>query len=250
LTKASSPGLRTALIKAIADCPAAVVVDLTDLATVDPIALTILPAAAHQDLSVPTVIVMACLPARWRQSPLVMAALGGVPTHHDRAAALAEVADVRRRSGRIAVVLPALATSIGRARDTVLSACAYWDLLHVCDEARLIVSELVTNAIVHGRGEIRFELVLRDAFLHMRVGDHSIDPPRIGDPGRPDGDVRPGGRGLHLVDLYSASWGYRPDRHGKVVWATIRHRPVGAPAAGRPRGPNRGGTGDAVGPEL
>jgi hypothetical protein len=37
-----------------------------------------------------------------------------------------------------------------------------------------------------------------------------------------------GGRGLYLVGLYSTAWGYVVGATGKVVWATLRARPVGA----------------------
>ncbi|GEA86117.1 ATP-binding protein [Cellulomonas cellasea] len=81
----------------------------------------------------------------------------------------------------------------------------------------LLTSELVGNAIVHALGgeiEVRMSLALTG--LTVAVSDSSQDSPQIRDPD----PQTPGGLGLPLVDMMSASWGHhpRPARPGKTVW--------------------------------
>ena len=93
--------------------------------------------------------------------------------------------------------------------------------------AELIVSELVTNGVTHAGTDVELDVALRNEFLHIRVRDEStVQPvPRMAYPGAPPAI---GGRGLYLVGLYSTAWGYVVGATGKVVWATLRARPVGA----------------------
>jgi anti-sigma regulatory factor (Ser/Thr protein kinase) len=224
VTLGSTPKLRDVLSKSVAECPNAIVLDLTRVTTVDPVALTVVPLVAGQERHLPNVAVHVCVGAPQRHSPLVSAALGAVPVHTTVAAALAEIAGSRRPAGRTELDITPVPRSIGVAREAALTACVHWDLMHVCESVRLIVSELVTNAIVHAGRGIRLELALRDAFVHVRVRDGTTAPPRRPDPVA-DGPPRPGGRGLYLVDTYSSAWGYRLDGGGKMVWATVRHRP-------------------------
>ncbi|MFD7729173.1 ATP-binding protein [Kitasatospora phosalacinea] len=88
------------------------------------------------------------------------------------------------------------------------------------DAARLVVSELATNAVRARGGPPGFTLtlVLRDGALLVQVGDQDPHPPRP----RTAGPEATGGRGLHLVDELSSRWGYyRTSPHGKVVWAEL-----------------------------
>jgi anti-sigma regulatory factor (Ser/Thr protein kinase) len=90
------------------------------------------------------------------------------------------------------------------------------------EAALLVVSELVTNAILHAREPYELVIDLRGrAAVRISVADGSPDPP-TSDPHRDA--ARPGGWGLRLIDRASDSWGvgrrgdYVP---GKVVWAEI-----------------------------
>jgi hypothetical protein len=67
----------------------------------------------------------------------------------------------------------------------------------------LVVSELVTNAILHGGGIARLRLDLDGERLHIRVEDHNHRlPQRL-----PNPSTEPHGRGLWIVDALSESWG-------------------------------------------
>ena len=81
------------------------------------------------------------------------------------------------------------------------------------DTAELLVSELVTNALRYGEGEIRLRLLL-DRTLVCEVWDAGLVQPRR----RRARDTDEGGRGLQLVGLLSAAWGSRRTPRGKTVW--------------------------------
>ena len=83
-------------------------------------------------------------------------------------------------------------------------------------------------------------MFLRGNFLHLRVGDGSRTPPRMV-PSPPDADpahpLLDHGRGLPIVALLNSGWGYAlSDDAGKVVWATLRLRPLGPSEPGRDGG--------------
>ncbi|MGI5206548.1 ATP-binding protein [Spirillospora sp. CA-108201] len=105
----------------------------------------------------------------------------------------------------------------GLARRFVGAWFRAWEIADDAD-ARVVVSELVTNALLHGEGPIVVRL-----FRDERDGRPVIEA-WDGGPGRPS--VQPedhaatGGRGLHLVSQLTAEWGTRPLLEGgKVTWA-------------------------------
>lgn len=91
----------------------------------------------------------------------------------------------------------------------------------------LIVSELVTNAVVH----TGCPAVLRMAFaagggVRVEVADTSDRPPR---PRHAQGDDT-NGRGLELVDGLADRWGWQPEGAGKSIWCEV-DRVTPAPAS-------------------
>lgn len=96
------------------------------------------------------------------------------------------------------------------------------------EDVLLLVSEVITNACLHGGGPR--ELVLRHSpeRLRVEVSDDSPEPPRR----RPPGDrALPGGHGLIVLERLARSWGSVPSqdgRPGKTVWLEV-------PAGGRPQ---------------
>nr|WP_212911825.1 SpoIIE family protein phosphatase [Streptomyces sp. TS71-3] len=109
--------------------------------------------------------------------------------------------------------LPREALSVSRAREHARAQLVGWDLEALADTAELLVSELVTNALRYGEGEIRLRLLL-DRTLVCEVWDAGLVQPRR----RRARDTDEGGRGLQLVQLLSASWGSRRTPRGKTVW--------------------------------
>ncbi|MEV7289289.1 SpoIIE family protein phosphatase [Streptomyces sp. NPDC093252] len=98
-----------------------------------------------------------------------------------------------------------------------------WGVTDPCDSALLVVSELVTNALVHTDGQVRLDLTLVGGRLRVAVADSSprspVKPTRIG-------WEATGGRGLLLVEALSGTWGTVPVSGGKQVWSEL---PVDAP---------------------
>jgi anti-anti-sigma regulatory factor len=109
------------------------------------------------------------------------------------------------------------------ARAFVQEVCSYWEAAlpdaTVADRAMLLASELVTNAVVHTRTDLRLRLELRGDWLHIAVHDGS---PRLLRAVASNPHA-PGGRGLWLVEQLARAWGVRPHPDGgKVVWCTLK----------------------------
>ncbi|MCX4764735.1 SpoIIE family protein phosphatase [Streptomyces sp. NBC_01275] len=109
--------------------------------------------------------------------------------------------------------LPREPRSVGRAREYARTRLIGWGLEPLVDTTELLVSELVTNALRYGEGEIRLRLLL-DRTLVCEVWDAGLVQPRR----RRARDTDEGGRGLQLVGLLSAAWGSRRTPRGKTVW--------------------------------
>ncbi len=111
---------------------------------------------------------------------------------------------------------PAQARRLTRARLTGWSVCA-----DTCDSAALVVSELVTNAIVHTAStHIVCELHDGDDLVRIAVRDEGCAPgqPHAASRTRPEEEH---GRGLLLVDALCHSWGAHENGPGLLVWAEL-----------------------------
>jgi len=82
------------------------------------------------------------------------------------------------------------------------------------EDGELALSELVTNAVLHGRDPIILRLVRTDHCVRVEVGDGSPVSPSFSmlDP------TAVTGRGLMLISAASDRWGVEPDPQGKRVW--------------------------------
>ncbi|MFZ3559612.1 SpoIIE family protein phosphatase [Streptomyces sp. BH055] len=109
--------------------------------------------------------------------------------------------------------LPREPKSVGKAREYARAQLLSWDMESLVDTTELLVSELVTNALRYGEGDIRLRLLL-DRTLVCEVWDAGLVQPRR----RRARDTDEGGRGLQLVGLLSAAWGSRRTPRGKTVW--------------------------------
>ena len=86
------------------------------------------------------------------------------------------------------------------------------------EDAQLLVSEIVTNAVLHGRPDITLAVRPAPPGLGIVVTDGGDGRPQMADP-RPDAD-RPSGRGLLILEAVASAWGVVPTAHqpGKAVW--------------------------------
>lgn len=120
------------------------------------------------------------------------------------------------------VVLRPNAQAAAAARDFVRRTCALWSLEAALDAALLVVSELVTNAVVNARSQATVRLRLRPDHLLVEVEDEDSRLPVLQQHNEWDAL---GGRGLILVDAMAARWGSRPGPFGKLVWAELTLAP-------------------------
>ncbi|MFE3112555.1 SpoIIE family protein phosphatase [Kitasatospora indigofera] len=104
----------------------------------------------------------------------------------------------------------------GHARRFTRDTLRRWGLSVVSDYAELLVSELVTNALLHADAPRRLRL-FRDRVLTVEVADAGGQTPRL----REFGEQDEGGRGMYLVGELAHRWGSRLTKDGKVVWAEL-----------------------------
>ena len=81
-------------------------------------------------------------------------------------------------------------------------------------DAELLTSELVTNAVLHARGDVTVTLAVADGVAEIGVSDRSSDLPHQ----RSRTWRAEGGRGLRLVELVALEWGVATVAGGKQVW--------------------------------
>ena len=125
-------------------------------------------------------------------------------------------------TARSELLLPTESTSPAVARRFVEQSGCREHGLDVLDDALLLISELVTNSVLHGGPPIVLAVDCDGTGLHVRVrdGGPTMPVPRVA------GDTAESGRGMSLVDLLSSTWGVVPvaDAHGpgKEVWFELR----------------------------
>ncbi|WP_063787104.1 ATP-binding protein [Streptomyces sp. NBRC 110028] len=113
--------------------------------------------------------------------------------------------------------------SVHRARHAAEAALRGWGVAsgsaHV---VLLVLSELATNAVRHGRVPGRYYEVRiaydAEKLVGVEVSDPGDGPPVIGD-AAPDAER---GRGLAIVEAFAEAWGVRERVVGKTVWARVR----------------------------
>jgi anti-sigma regulatory factor (Ser/Thr protein kinase) len=92
------------------------------------------------------------------------------------------------------------------------------DVGELAEDARVITSELVTNAVQAGSDRIRYSMTLDDGELRLNVHDDADGVPVLteGEPGALSG------RGLMITAALADDWGVEPEADGKAVWAVLR----------------------------
>ncbi|MDG6103816.1 ATP-binding protein [Dactylosporangium aurantiacum] len=219
LSLATVPQLRATGLKAFADQPDLVLIDVSGLEVEDDVTLTAFPALVHQG-SADNVSVMlyGVRPALAVQLDRIVVARQ-VPTFETREQALAAHARWPAPT-RAQIDLAPDRDATALARDLVDRCCERWGVRHVADDAALVVTELVANAVQHARTGSTVVVTLRERYLHVAVRDRSSRRPRRI---TADNELE-SGRGLLIVDGVATSWGVIDTVGGKVVWATLRLR--------------------------
>ncbi|MER5555116.1 ATP-binding protein [Streptomyces sp. NPDC002793] len=117
--------------------------------------------------------------------------------------------------------LPREPESAGAARKLVRTALAAWEQDDLVEDALLITTELVSNALDHAcHGPMRIIVSLpTDQLVRIGVVDRSKAVPMMRTDDAGGDDLR--GRGLLLVDALSDRWGTDLYRWGKQVWSEL-----------------------------
>ena len=139
-----------------------------------------------------------------------------VPESSDDDVALL-VACVREAADEVTASLPVRPEpgAVQEARAFVADRLGGWDTPEgLARDAVLLVSELVSNAILHGRPPIELRLRRTPEEVLVEVDDGATVLPRKLRP-TPDDEH---GRGLVIASLLADRWGTRPLRDGKSVW--------------------------------
>jgi anti-sigma regulatory factor (Ser/Thr protein kinase) len=120
--------------------------------------------------------------------------------------------------------------SVRDARRLVNRTLREWSLDHLEDSATLLVSEVVTNAVLHARTEVCIELERRATVLRVTVADGSPRRPERRRHGLSAGT----GRGLGLLSTLASAWGSGPaeDPWVKDVWFELPLDPAELPDPG------------------
>lgn len=116
---------------------------------------------------------------------------------------------------RVAVDDPQAVCAARRAAAAVVGGWGVRD--GVGDDVRLVVSELVTNAVRHGRSDAVLRVLRDGCSVRVEVLD---DDTRLPVPAAPD-RLSLSGRGLALVASVATLWGAERTGSGKLVWAEL-----------------------------
>lgn len=132
---------------------------------------------------------------------------------------------------RISYLVRPEPVQVSQVRERARRALPTWGLAEHAELAELIISELVTNAVVHGSGLIEIRMAYECGSFHVYVYDQGDGQPVRRHPATDWED----GRGLELIDglvaLYGGTRGVFGDdgRLGKTVYVTL-------PLSGDPEG--------------
>jgi CheY-like chemotaxis protein/anti-sigma regulatory factor (Ser/Thr protein kinase) len=172
-------------------------------ATVPGVRVVVYTGAAHEEQS----------------TALERGAAGVVSKSEDLQALLRVLGDVVAEQGdrELTIALPNDPTSPRRARRLVTKACEDWGCESVIDAALLVVTELVTNAVIHADSACDLRVRLRSGVLRLEVDDDGYGTPDL----QPSSESDEHGRGLFLVSAMAMSWGIGPTPSGKTVWAEL-----------------------------
>lgn len=114
----------------------------------------------------------------------------------------------------VEALLPPDGRAAGAARRTVAAELRRLGLPTLADDASLLVSEVVTNVIVHAVTSPRLRVEAIPGGLRVEVADDSPVAPAL----RRPGTTSTTGRGIRLVETLASSWGWESRHGGKVVW--------------------------------
>ncbi len=125
-----------------------------------------------------------------------------------------------RRTVERVLALPAAPGAVPAARALLRDVLDGSVLAHRLEDGELALSELVTNAVLHGRDPLSVRVVLAEQVLRAEVADANPVSPSFSMLDQ----TAVTGRGLLLISAVSDGWGVEPSPAGKVVWFELLAR--------------------------
>jgi anti-sigma regulatory factor (Ser/Thr protein kinase) len=113
--------------------------------------------------------------------------------------------------------IPQNSAAIGTARRFAAAFLRSHEQEELVDTVVLLVSEVVTNAILHGGSGAELRLILSGQALRAEVRDPSSALPAV----KRYSVTATTGRGMMIVEALATSWGSEEDGTGKVVWFSV-----------------------------
>lgn len=213
LDRTTYPRLRDRLLEFAADSDDGVVVDIERLELRDRTLARVFTFVARRVGDWPA-LPFALVTGRPEQRAVLVGR--HVPVYPDHDAAEAALAcPARRRAGRWLARSPLASAS---ARGFVRGVCAEWMVPELAEDAQLVATELVENALRHTDSMPRLRLELRRRVLTVEVADESSRPAVL----REGLDRIEAGLGLRMVTKVAKLWGSsRSGTGGKTVWAVL-----------------------------
>lgn len=177
------------------------------------------------------VVMLSALPAGLR-APMALAS--GAAAYVEKTTAVATLVDdllqgaklldvaVRNLSEHVDWQLDADLQQVRVARRYVTDALQNWEHSPLADTIELLLSELVTNAVVHAQSAPLVSVRLLPDRVHVEVTDG--DPSGV--QALPSSTTRSSGRGLAIIEALAMGWGTALLPHGKVVWFDVAREPT------------------------
>jgi hypothetical protein len=231
----SYPDLRDGLLKIAVEAPDGLIADIDRLTIDDGTLVTVFSMVAMRISEWPGIPFAVVTDRPEHRAMFASRAVDRfVPVHGDRADAKDLLVHPPRRRAVQLLVRSPKASALARA--FVRRVCGEWRVPDLTEDALLIATELVENAILHTTSSPRLRLELRRGLLSIAVSDDDPRPAVL----RERLDALEPGLGLRMVVQVAKVWGCsRSWSGGKTVWAVLTRRaaPRGGLAAGYRVGP-------------
>lgn len=210
--------LRDALLKAAAEEPRGLIVDVSRLVVRSTPSLSVFSLVWMRVSEWPGVplSLLAEDPVTYlRMAAEPMARFVAVYADLATAVSALAVPPLRRRDS---IRLPRTPASSAVARAFVRSTCRRWGIERTREDAATVATELVENSLLHAYGGADLRLELRRGMLSVAVADGSPRPAVL----RENAHAGTVSAGLTIVATLARAWGCAPTMDGKVVWATLQ----------------------------
>jgi anti-anti-sigma factor len=218
LDPGAAPELQRAILKQVAEQPPAIICDLTQVGTIDPLCAGVFTSIRHPALGWPRTALLLCGSRPAVADTLRQLGIAGRLAMYpslDQA-----LANARARPPRVRerLTLGPVPTAARAVRAFVGEVCDRWGIGELAEPAVLLASELVTNTVVRAGAVAELRIELRGSQLQVAVHDQDSNLARLL-AARDGSDC---GLSLQIMDQVASAWGVRQEEGGgKTVWCTL-----------------------------